>query len=64
MTDPAVLYLPESSTEVYGPYTRGKQMDIWLKRPNGEESLGLVWPGVTVYPGALAVHPVREGRET
>ncbi|KAF5371321.1 hypothetical protein D9758_004164 [Tetrapyrgos nigripes] len=47
MTDPAVAYTPD---EDYAPYHRGTEMDVWLKLPNGSFSLGLVWPGVTVYP--------------
>ena len=42
MTDPAVAYLPNSD---YGPYTRGKEADIWLKAENGSDFLGVVWPG-------------------
>ncbi|KAJ3503381.1 hypothetical protein NLJ89_g8460 [Agrocybe chaxingu] len=47
MTDPAVPYLPD---EGYTPYDHGKELDIWLKAANGSESLGVVWPGVTVFP--------------
>ncbi|KAF5387031.1 hypothetical protein D9615_002119 [Tricholomella constricta] len=47
MTDPAVAYLPG---DTYEAYNRGAEADIWLKSANGSESLGLVWPGVTVYP--------------
>ncbi|KAF9554267.1 alpha-glucosidase [Agrocybe pediades] len=47
MTDPAVAYLPDGG---YAPYDNGKTLDVWLKAPNGSESLGLVWPGVTVFP--------------
>ncbi|KAF5349670.1 hypothetical protein D9756_008864 [Leucocoprinus leucothites] len=47
MTDPAVAYLPDDS---YGAYHRGKDLDIYLKAENGSDFLGLVWPGVTVYP--------------
>lgn len=50
MTDPAVAYLPG---DTYAPYNNGKALDIWLKAPNGSESLGVVWPGVTVFPGTL-----------
>ncbi|KAF9009726.1 glycoside hydrolase family 31 protein [Cyathus striatus] len=46
MTDPAVGVI----TDNYGPYTRGKALDIWLKAANGSDELGLVWPGVTVFP--------------
>ncbi|KAI0317397.1 alpha-glucosidase [Amylostereum chailletii] len=47
MTDPAVAYVPG---EGYGPYDRGTEMDVWIKAPNGSASVGLVWPGVTVFP--------------
>ncbi|PPQ91932.1 hypothetical protein CVT25_000975 [Psilocybe cyanescens] len=47
MTDPAVAYLPG---DTYAPYNNGKMLDVWLKAPNGSESLGVVWPGVTVFP--------------
>ncbi|KAH9483447.1 putative alpha/beta-glucosidase agdC [Psilocybe cubensis] len=47
MTDPAVAYLPN---DTYAPYNNGKDLDVWLKAPNGSESLGVVWPGVTVFP--------------
>ncbi|TFK65152.1 alpha-glucosidase [Pluteus cervinus] len=47
MTDPAVAHTPN---EDYGPYSRGKAAGVWLKTANGSDSLGLVWPGVTVYP--------------
>ncbi|KAJ6606229.1 alpha-glucosidase [Mycena vulgaris] len=47
MTDPAVGFLPDQG---YGPYDRGTTADIWLKNANGSQHLGLVWPGVTVYP--------------
>jgi alpha-glucosidase len=43
MTDPAVAYLPNQG---YPPYDRGKELDVWLKGPDGKESLGLVWPGL------------------
>ncbi|TRM57022.1 glycoside hydrolase family 31 protein [Schizophyllum amplum] len=47
MTDPAVAYAPNSS---YEAYDRGVEMDVFLKGDNGSDFLGLVWPGVTVYP--------------
>ena len=48
MTDPAVAYAPDSN---YEAYDLGVEMDIFLKADNGSDFLGLVWPGVTVYPG-------------
>nr|GAT54403.1 alpha-glucosidase [Mycena chlorophos] len=47
MTDPAVGYLPGQG---YGPFDRGAEAGIWLKNQNGSDHLGLVWPGVTVWP--------------
>ncbi|KAF9043930.1 alpha-glucosidase [Panaeolus papilionaceus] len=47
MTDPAVAYTPN---ENYEAYHKGVEMDIWLKAANGSDSLGVVWPGVSVYP--------------
>lgn len=42
MTDPAVAYAPNSG---YGPYDRGKELDLWIKAANGSDFLGVVWPG-------------------
>lgn len=44
MVDPAVAYQP------YPAYENGHADDIFLKRSNGSEWLGVVWPGVTVFP--------------
>ncbi|RDW82915.1 glycoside hydrolase family 31 protein [Coleophoma crateriformis] len=44
MVDPAVAYVD------YGPYQRGATDDIFLHRSNGSFWLGVVWPGVTVFP--------------
>jgi alpha-glucosidase len=46
MIDPAVAYAPGQG---YEAYDRGTQLDLWLKTPNGNPSLGVVWPG-TFYP--------------
>ncbi|KAL9944111.1 hypothetical protein D7B24_004845 [Verticillium nonalfalfae] len=48
MVDPAVAY--EESDIV----NRGRQDDIWLQHPNGSEYLGVVWPGVTIFPDWFA----------
>lgn len=50
MTDPAVAYQPNTN---YIAYDQGKALDIYLKNPNGTDNLGVVWPGVTVFPGEL-----------
>lgn len=44
MVDPAVAYQP------YAPYQRGAEDGIFLRRDNGSFWLGVVWPGVTVFP--------------
>lgn len=44
MVDPAVAY------QDYPAYHNGVEDDIFLKRSNGSDWLGVVWPGVTVFP--------------
>ena len=41
---------PGIKTGDYEPYTFGKQLDIFLKRPSGSEFRGKVWPGHVVFP--------------
>ncbi|KAJ3520256.1 hypothetical protein NMY22_g12836 [Coprinellus aureogranulatus] len=51
MTDPAVAYHPNTG---YAALDRGIQRDVYLKNPNGSYHLGVVWPGVTVFPDWFA----------
>lgn len=44
MVDPAVAY------QDYSPYNNGAKDGIFLRRDNGSFWLGVVWPGVTVFP--------------
>ncbi|KAJ4306057.1 hypothetical protein N0V88_000853 [Collariella sp. IMI 366227] len=44
MVDPAVSYSDNPA------YNRGVEDNIFLKRDNGSEWLGVVWPGVSVFP--------------
>ncbi|KIM29882.1 glycoside hydrolase family 31 protein [Serendipita vermifera MAFF 305830] len=46
MVDPAVGVKPGISKA----YDRGKALDVWIKNPNGTDHLGIVWPGVVVWP--------------
>ncbi|GHJ90126.1 hypothetical protein NliqN6_6528 [Naganishia liquefaciens] len=39
-----------NDSDIYETYTRGKELDVWLKNPDGSEYRGRVWPGVTVFP--------------
>jgi len=48
MVDPAVAYAD------YAPYHRGIESNVFLKRDNGSEWLGVVWPGVSVFPDWFA----------
>lgn len=48
MVDPAIAYQP------YPPYQRGAADGIFLKRDNGSFWVGVVWPGVTVFPDWFA----------
>lgn len=48
MVDPAVGYSPDTN---YPTVDRGLTQDIFMKNPNGSVHLGVVWPGVAVFPG-------------
>ncbi|ESZ98235.1 glycoside hydrolase family 31 protein [Sclerotinia borealis F-4128] len=48
MVDPAVPY------QDYPTYQRGAVDEVFLKRDNGSFWLGVVWPGVTVFPDWFA----------
>ena len=41
--------------ESYPPYTRGKELDIFVRAANGDQYLGQVWPGAVHFPDFL--HP-------
>ncbi|RDX45018.1 hypothetical protein OH76DRAFT_1024258 [Lentinus brumalis] len=51
--DAAIAKLVNES-DVYDPYTRGTDLDVFIKNPNGTEYLGQVWPGFTVFPDWFA----------
>ncbi|KAJ8595178.1 hypothetical protein M405DRAFT_759499, partial [Rhizopogon salebrosus TDB-379] len=38
-----------NSTDVYDPFTRGVEEDVWIKNPDGSLYIGEVWPGYTVF---------------
>ncbi|KAF5391184.1 hypothetical protein D9757_003121 [Collybiopsis confluens] len=46
--DAAVPVLTNSS-DVYEPYSRGHELDVFVKNPDGSEYVGEVWPGFTVF---------------
>ncbi|KAH8091383.1 glycosyl hydrolases family 31-domain-containing protein [Cristinia sonorae] len=39
-----------NSSDIYDAYTRGAELDVWMKNPDGSEYVGQVWPGYTVFP--------------
>jgi alpha-glucosidase len=41
----AAYAVPRNDTDVYNSYTRGAELDVWLKNPDGTEYRGRVWPG-------------------
>jgi alpha-glucosidase len=45
MVDPAI-----SANTSYTPYTRGVDLDVWIKNPDGSDYIGAVWPGYTTFP--------------
>ncbi|OSD05551.1 glycoside hydrolase family 31 protein [Trametes coccinea BRFM310] len=43
-----------NASDVYDPYTRGNELDIWTKNPDGSEYLGRSRPGYAVFPDWFA----------
>ncbi|KAI0652641.1 glycosyl hydrolases family 31-domain-containing protein [Trametes meyenii] len=43
-----------NATDIYEPFTRGKELDVWIKNPDGSDYIGQVWPGYTVFPDWFA----------
>ncbi|KAL6305606.1 glycosyl hydrolases family 31-domain-containing protein [Sparassis latifolia] len=41
-------------TDIYDPYIRGTELDVWIKNPDGSQYIGQVWPGYTVFPDWFA----------
>ncbi|PCH40075.1 glycoside hydrolase family 31 protein [Wolfiporia cocos MD-104 SS10] len=41
-------------TDIYNPYIRGAELDVFIKNPDGSEFVGEVWPGYTVWPDWFA----------
>ncbi|OJA15520.1 hypothetical protein AZE42_11697 [Rhizopogon vesiculosus] len=46
----AAIAVTVNSTDIYDPFTRGVEEDVWIKNPDGSLYLGQVWPGYTVFP--------------
>ncbi|KAK7679938.1 hypothetical protein QCA50_016884 [Cerrena zonata] len=39
-----------NETDDYDPYTRGVELDTFIRNPDGSQYIGQVWPGYTVFP--------------
>ncbi|KAK7054983.1 hypothetical protein VNI00_003446 [Paramarasmius palmivorus] len=50
----AALAKQVNDTDFYDPYTKGVEMDVFVKNPDGSEHVGIVWPGYTVFPDWFA----------
>ncbi|ORY27649.1 alpha-glucosidase precursor [Naematelia encephala] len=46
-----ILY---NDSDVYDVYSRGHDLDVWIKNPDDTEYIGSVWPGYTVFPDWFA----------
>jgi alpha-glucosidase len=46
--------LVANATDVYDPYTRGIELDVFVRNPDQSTYIGQVWPGHTVFPDWLA----------
>ncbi|KAI9567881.1 glycosyl hydrolases family 31-domain-containing protein [Boletus coccyginus] len=45
----AAISVTDNSTDVYDPFTRGVEQDVWVKNPDSSLYIGEVWPGYTVH---------------
>ncbi|GLB41383.1 putative glycosyl hydrolase 31 family protein [Lyophyllum shimeji] len=43
-----------NATDIYDPYTKGAEQNVFMKNPDGSEYVGQVWPGYTVFPDWFA----------
>ncbi|KAF9779894.1 glycosyl hydrolases family 31-domain-containing protein [Thelephora terrestris] len=46
----AAIPVLTNKTDAYPPYETGKDLDVFIKNPDGTEHIGQVWPGYTVFP--------------
>ncbi|THY30913.1 putative alpha-glucosidase [Aureobasidium pullulans] len=48
----SAIYIPnpDNETDAYSVYSRGHELDVFMKNADGSEYIGAVWPGFTVFP--------------
>ncbi|KAI6124291.1 glycoside hydrolase family 31 protein [Pisolithus croceorrhizus] len=39
-----------NDTDAYDPFTRGSELDVFMKNPDGSLYIGQVWPGYSAFP--------------
>jgi alpha-glucosidase len=44
------LHIAEAANQGYAPYDTGKAADAFVKKPDGTDYVGVVWPGNSVFP--------------
>ncbi|KAH9947326.1 glycosyl hydrolases family 31-domain-containing protein [Amylocystis lapponica] len=52
----AAVPITNNASDIYDPYTRGVELDIWVKNPDRSEFVGEVWPGHTVFADWFATN--------
>lgn len=50
----AAIPLTTNDTDIYYPYTVGKDREVFLKNSDGSDYVGVVWPGACSFPDFLA----------
>ncbi|KAJ3552717.1 hypothetical protein NM688_g4009 [Phlebia brevispora] len=50
----AAVPVQSNESDMYLPYLRGVELDVFVKNPDGKEFIGQVWPGYTVFPDWFA----------
>ncbi|KAJ7578612.1 glycosyl hydrolases family 31-domain-containing protein [Mycena floridula] len=53
IVDAAIAH-QSNSTDLYNPYLKGAEQQVFITNPNGTEYIGQVWPGYTVFPDWFA----------
>lgn len=48
--DAAIPIPVPNGTDTYAPTDSGRELDVFLRHPNGTEYIGQVWPGFTYFP--------------
>ncbi|KAF2758763.1 hypothetical protein EJ05DRAFT_492880 [Pseudovirgaria hyperparasitica] len=47
---------PKNASDIYGTFDRGKELDVFIKNPDGSDFVGKVWPGYTLFTDFMATN--------